>query len=174
MGEVLPLIDGTDEEFVACAEEVTTGLPKLTSQFLEERTAKLSDLLPFNECPANVLSLATVWFVCGSCHYLMDSPDTLMHQCLTLGDWPFEEPIGECTFERRVLSQGWCAMFRFSWFASTIARGLILDCGEDPETITLAEVNSKFHRFVLSKDDASAAHSWMGTASIGFAGTAVG
>ena len=168
------IIDGTDEEFDACAEEVTTGLPKLTSKFLEERTAKLLDLLPFNERPANVLSLATVWFACELCHYLWDGLDTLMHQCLAPGDWPSEESIGESTFERRVLSQGWCAgasEFSFSWFASTIARGLVLDCGEDPENITLAELNSKFHRFVLSKNGDLAAHSWRGTVSTGFVGT---
>ena len=163
------IINGTDKEFDACAEEVTIGLPNLASQFLEERTAVLSDLLPFNERPPNVLSLATVWFACGLCNYLLDGPDTLVHQCLAPGDWPSEEQIGESTFERRVLSQGWSAgalSFSFSWFASDIARKLILDCGEDPENVTWAEVNSKFHRFILSKNGDLAAHSWRETVSI--------
>ena len=43
------IIDGTDEEFSTCVEELTSKLPKLTSQILKERTAKISALLPFKD-----------------------------------------------------------------------------------------------------------------------------
>ena len=42
------IIDGTDEGFNTCAQEATPRLPALTSQIFEERTAKVSALLPFN------------------------------------------------------------------------------------------------------------------------------
>jgi len=168
------IIDGTDEEFNARAEEVTAQLPGLTSKFLEERNATLSALLPFKGRSVDVLSLATVWFACGLCHgYLMDGTDALMHQCQGPRSRPPVEPIGEATFENWVPSHGWRAGssgFKFSTGASTIARGLILDCGEDPENITLAEINSKFHRFVSSEKDGLVVRSWRETVSTGVVG----
>lgn len=168
------IIDGTDEEFNMCVEEVTAELPALSSKFLEERNATLSDLLPFKRRPAVVLSLAAVWFSCGPCHMtVMHGTEALMHQCQGLRSWPPVEPIGEATFENWVPRYGWRAGasgFRFSTIASTIARGLILDCGEDPENITLAEINSKFHRFVFSGKDGLPVHSWRETVSTGTAG----
>ena len=158
------IIDGTDEEFDTCVEEVASGLPKLTSKFLEERTAKISALVPFNERPDNVLSLAAAWFNCGWCHQYrpMHGIDMLRHQCLI----PWSPPSGKTT--TFALRRGWCAessRFTFSQIASTIARGLILDCGEDPESITLAEMNSKFHRFVFYENDELVAHNWEETVS---------
>lgn len=168
------IIDGTDEEFNECIEEVTAKLPRLTFKFLKERNAILSALLPFKGRSADVLSLATVWFTCGLCHVpLMHGTDALMHQCRGPRSRPPVEPIGEATFENWVLSRGWRAGasgFRFSTVASTIARGLILDCGEDPENITVAEINSKFHRFVFSEKGGLAVHGWRGAVSTGVVG----
>lgn len=59
------IIDGTDEEFNTCAEEVTARFPELTLQFFEEPTARLLALLPFNGRSNNALSLATALFTCG-------------------------------------------------------------------------------------------------------------
>jgi len=121
------IIEGTDEEFNACAEGVTSRLPGLTSQLLKERTVKLSALLPFNEGPINILSLATAWFTCGLCNpTLMHGTDVLGHQCpITLRQSP-EEPIGICeaTFNYHVPERCWYAetsKFRFSETSSTIA-----------------------------------------------------
>ena len=164
------VIDGTDEEFDACAEQLTSRLPKLTSQILEERTAKISTLLQFSERPDNVLSLATAWFNCGVCYqYLpMNGINVLMHRCPFPPHPPPGKPIREATFDSYVLKRGWCiepSELTFSNFASTIARGLILDCGEDPESITLAEINSKLHRFVFYEDGELVAHNWDETVS---------
>lgn len=161
------IIDGTDEEFNVCAEETTSRLPELTSKILEERTTKLSALLPFNGGPADVLSLATAWFTCGSCNLIatpMHSADVLRHQGPPLKQSP-EEPTGisEATFNYHVPARCWyteTSKFGFSEVASTIARGLILDCGEDPESITLAEINSKFHRSVFYENGELIAHNW--------------
>ena len=165
------IIDGTDEEFNVCAEEATSRLPDLGSQILEERAAKLSALLPFNGEPANVLSLATAWFTCGLCNpTLMHSPDVLGHQRpIPLRQSPEGSiGIGEATFNYHVPARCWyteTSKFGFSEVVSTIARGLILDCGEDPESITLAEINSRFHRFVFYEDRELVAHNWGGTVS---------
>jgi len=163
------IIYGTDEEFDTCAEEVTSGLPELSTQFLEERTAELSALLPFGDRPNDPLSLATAWFNCGPCHRtLMHGNDALEHQCLrSRGPYPGEAP-GETTFDICVPGQSWCSgtsRFTFSKVASAFARELILDCGEDPETITLGEMNSKLHRFAFPEEGGFEAINWHETVS---------
>ena len=164
------IVDGTDEEHNACAGEVTSGLPKLASQLLDERTAKISALLPYNDPPANVLSLATAWFRCGSCAVSIHGIDTLTHQCPIR----HQELTGSSAVRTRALGRGWCAetsRFRFSEVASTIARKLILDCGEDPESITLAEMNSRLHRFARCENDRVIPVSWSEmVSSSGFVG----
>ena len=161
------IVNGTDEEFNTRAKEVTPELPKLTSRILEERTAKISALLPFNDRPGGVLSLATAWFSCGlCCRYPTHGTDALIPHCLSLADHPSKQPTGEEAFDSHVQGRGWCAdtsMFKFSETASTIARGLVLDCGEDPESITLAEIYSKFHRFVFYEKGELVAHNWQET-----------
>ena len=147
------IIDGTDEELEACAEEVTSRIPKLTSQILEERTAKISALLPFTNRPDNGFSLATAWVKCGSCRAsAMHATDALNHYCPSSRRYPSGKPIGETTVETYVMGRAWCgksAKLNFSKVSSRIARDLILSCGEDPENITWAEINTKLHRFVL-------------------------
>ena len=168
------IIDGTDEEFNTCTEEVTSKLPKLTSQILEGRTAKLSVLLPFGDRPDNVLLLATAWFKCSLCHLYpaIHGIDVLRHHCPLTWSPPSGKSAGEAAFSSYALGRGWCAensKFTFAKAESNVARELILDCGEDPESITLAEINSKFHRFVFNENDELVAHNWEETvSSIGF------
>ena len=169
------VIDGTDEEFSTCVEEVTSGLPKLTSQILEERTAKIAALLPANDRSGNVLSLAIAWFDCGFCYpHRIHGSDMLMHQCgFPICDLPSGQSIGETTFDSIVPERRWRnkTRFTFSEVASNIVRGLILDCGEDPESITLAGMSSKSHRFAFYKNDELVVHNWEGTVSpAGFVG----
>lgn len=154
------IIDGTDEEFNARAN--SSELPMLASKFLDERAAKISALVPFTERPDDILSLATVWFKCGLCESLLGGTSALGHHCPIAWDWPSRDSTG-LPASTRVLRRGWCIenfKFSFSKTASAIARGLILDCGEDPERITLTDMNSKFHRFALSKNAKLAAYSW--------------
>lgn len=145
------IIDGTDGEFDSCAEEVYLRLPILTSGFLEERTTKISALLPFKKRTEDVLSLATAWVECGSCiTHPMHATDALKHYCSTAWTYPYRRPVGEATFDIRTQGRAWCGggtKLQFSRHFSIVTRGLILDCGEDPETITWAEINTKLHRF---------------------------
>jgi len=157
------IVDGTDEEFTACAEGLAPRLPGLTSKLLEERTAYLSALIPFDERPGNVLSLATVWFDCTSCglarRFLLHGTEALVHECRRPWGSTCRGPASEATLDTTVRG-GWCSTFTFSKLASDTVRGLVLDCREDPESITLAEMNSKLYRFVVRESD-QVAFSWM-------------
>ena len=162
------IIDGTEEEFSACAEEVTSGLPKLTAQILEERVAKISALLPANDRPGDALQLATAWFDCGLCRpHRMHGTDALRYECMLRWSGPSGQSIGEVTFDLQVPKRGWCSgtQVTFSEVASTITRGLILECGEGPESITLAEMNAKLHQFAFREDGELVAHNWEETVS---------
>jgi len=160
------IIHGTEEEFSICVEEVVSELPKLTSKLLEERIAKLSALIPFNKRPDNVLSLATFWFECEMCgRSPIHGTDALRHERVRSD--PREGPVGETTFDTVTLRRSWCPEtpnFKFSTATSTIARGLILECGEDPESVTLAEMNCKPHRFIYREKDLFA-YGWRDTVS---------
>jgi len=167
------IVNGTDEEFNICVKDVICRLPELTSNILEERTAKVLALLPLDQRPDNVLSLAAVWFIFGPADsrspHLMDGTEALSHRDpVPLSRTP-ETPIGEETFDRYALGQYRFpqeSMLSFSEAASTIARGLILDCSEDPESITSAEMDSKFHRFGIYKNDKLVARNWRETVRV--------
>ena len=154
------IINGTDREFNTWADKFSPGLPRFTS----------TTTLPFKARSGNILSLATVWFRCSSCY---QSPihgigALRYRQCLALPSNLFGKPVGEATVDLHILGQGCCAeSFEFTFWeaASTIAQGLILDCGEDPESITLAEINSKHHQFVFYENGELAAHDWEETVS---------
>lgn len=163
------IMGGTDEEFNACAEEVTSRLPELTSQFLEERTEKLSALIPFSGRAD--LSLATVWFKCRLCRSLLiHGEDALKHECLRPQNRSDGgRPVGGATFDNFILRRGWFANeFIPSDYASAIARAMILECGENPESITLDEVNSKLYRFFINEDGERFVYSWMERVSFVF------
>jgi len=157
------IIGGSDEEFISCAD--TSGLPKLGARILEERTAKLFALLPSDERRDDALSLAAVWFECGSCHSLMDGTGASKHQCPASRGWFTGEPAS--IRRLRLATDRWAqhSKFTFSETASNIARGLILDCGEDPRRITLAEMNSGFHRFAFYEYGRLVVHNWRETVS---------
>ena len=149
------ILYGTDEKFNTCAEKLTSRLPELASQCLEERAAELSATLPFTERPNNVLSLAAVWF-CRPFDQFVHGSDALKELwVLPCGDL-YERPISEAYFDTVILRRGWYnkkSKFRFSDVASATARRLILDCGEDPESITSMEMDSKAHPFVFHEAD---------------------
>ena len=103
------IIDGTDEEFDTRAEDVTSRLPELTAQYLEERTAKVSALLPFEGQSGNAISLATAWVKCGSCDLRpMHATNALNHYCsIPCSDSSSEKSIAEATFDTYVPRRAW-------------------------------------------------------------------
>ena len=160
------IMEGTDEEFDACAGEVTSRLPELTSQLLEERTLLLSALIPLG-VRVN-LSLATTWFKCGLCNSrLIHGQEALKHECLRV-QGSSDGLAGGTTFDT-ILRRGWCADdFVFSRCAFTAARELISECFADPESITLDEINSKLYRFILDEGGKRHMYSWMERVSLLF------
>jgi len=159
-------MSGTDEEFNARAEKITSELPEFTSKMLKERTAKLLVPTSFRERPG-VLSLAMVWFKCGSCDpRLIRGEDALKHECSR--PWcAFENPIGAVTFDTFILRRGWRAdKFTFLGNASAVARRVILEHGGDSERITLDEINSKLYRFIVHETDGRFVCSWMQRVSL--------
>lgn len=159
-------MSGTDEEFNACAEKIISELPELTPKMLKECTAKLLALTSFRERPG-VLSLAAVWFKCGSCHpRLIRGEDALKHE-RSRPRGTFENPIGAVIFDAFVLRQGWRAdKFTSLGNASAVARRLILEHGGDPKRITLDKINSKLYRFIVHETDGRFMYSWMQRVSL--------
>ena len=156
------IIKRTDREFNAGANKFSSGLPDFTS----------AALFPFKGRSDNILSLATVWFGRRLCYQnpIHGIDASKNHQLLTLVNNPLGKPVDTTIIDLRVLEGhgGCCAKsseFTFLEFASTIAQGLILDCGEDPESITLAELNSKDHQFVFYENGELVAHNWEETVS---------
>ena len=159
------IIDGTDEEFDTRAEEVTSRLPELTVQCLEERTAKVSALLPFEGQSGNAISLATAWVRCGSCGMRpMHATHALNHNCsIPCSDSSSEKPIAEATFDIHVPRRAWCGGATKLEFAADLfktARELALNCGEDPGSITWAEINTMLHRLVRHNGSYPIVYAW--------------
>jgi len=154
------IVDGTDEEFNSCAD--VSGLPWLAARILEQRTRKLFAKLPFDGKQSDALSLATVWFKCGSCRSLMDGSGAARHRCSTSRDRLTGELAGLTSDPRMLRRWEWVegCKLAFSGAASAIAEALILDCDEDPESVTFGEMNSKSHRFALCEDGELVVRNW--------------
>lgn len=158
------IINGTDEEFDTCAEDVASRLPELTAQYLDERTVKISALLPFESQSGDAVSLATAWVKCGSCDSRpMHATDALKHYCPIQCSDSSEKPIAEATFDIYVPRRAWCGgatKLEFMIGLSRTARELALNCGEDPGSLTWAEINTKFHRLVRHNGNYPVVYNW--------------
>ena len=120
------IVNGTDEQFKICVEDVISGLPGLTSNFLEDRTTKVLALLPLDRRPDNVLSLAAVWFTFGPAAsrspHLMDGTEAPSHWEPVSRNQTPETPIGEETFDRYVLEQFWLRIDHNAYPANPVLR----------------------------------------------------
>ena len=154
--------------FNTWADEISPRLPKFTSEILEERITMVSPPLPVNEQSDNLLSLTTARFSCGLYyrHPIHGTDVPSNRQCLILPSDPPGKPIGEATLDLHTIGTGLVPRIsqvyifgsRFNYYSRIEI--LILDCGEDPESITLAEINSKLHWFVFYENGELAAHNW--------------
>ena len=90
---------------------------------------------------------------------ILHGTEALVHECKRPRGSTCRKPASEVTLDTTVRG-GWRSTFTFSTLASDIARGLVLDCREDPENITLAEMNSKLYRFAAHESD-QVAYSWI-------------
>jgi hypothetical protein len=148
--------DGTDEEFQDCENDIRSKISELTATWLEERRAIFLRLLPQESPTLEHLSLATTFFACTnpSC-YMPDMriEEALSHRCYRLSDRElgvqFSSAASKSFFLHHVCPP-WnpeFSTYRYSLETADVFRGIILECGENPETITTREMTKKHHRF---------------------------
>lgn len=162
------IVDGTDKEFQDCKSDIRSRIPELSATWLEERRKFFLELLPQESPSLEHLSLATTLFDCTKCRkFGMHIEDALSHRCrLYFGaeyTAKFSNITGANTFHHDV-GAPWnsgVAEYRYSAELSAIAREIVLECGENPDTITTQEMNKKHHRFVRFEGEAINVLSWL-------------
>ena len=149
------IVDGTDEEFLDCEADIRSRIPELTATWLEERKAFFLQLLPQESPTLEHLSLATTLFSCTDCYGRsgMRIEEALSHRCHHLPDREsraeFSSTTSKKIFQDHVRAP-WnpdLSRYKYSLEIAGVVRGIVLDCGENPDTITIREMNKKHHRF---------------------------
>jgi len=151
------IADGTDDEFRECEADLRSRIPELSVAWLEERQKFFLGLLPQDSPTLKHLFLATTLFDCTKCRELgLHIEDALSHYCYhTSYDYDREHrasltnAASAGTFYRWT-SAPWdsrLAKYEYSTQLSTVVREIVVQCGEDPDTITTREMNRKHHRF---------------------------
>ena len=154
------IVDGTDEEFQDCEADIRSRIPELTATWLEERRAVFLRLLPQESPTLEHLSLATTLFDCTKCRTSgMRIEKALLHRCrdLQLRELRvrFSSKGSEDIFRYQICAP-WnpdLSRHRYSTELAEVVRGIILECGENPDTITTREMNKKHHRFARFRED---------------------
>ena len=149
------IVDGTDEEFEDRKADVRSRISELSATWLEERRKVFLGLLPQDSPSLEHLSLATTLFDCMGCRKLcMRIEEALSHWCLPRDNgeyFPMFSSTSSANFYYYDVGAPWDsghAVYRYSDKLSALVRELVLECGEDPDTITTKEMNRKHHRFV--------------------------
>ena len=148
------IVDGTDEEFQDCEADIRSRIPELTATWLEERRGVFLQLLPQESPTLEHLSLATTLFDCTDCRTSgMRIEKALSHRCYNLSDRElgvqFSSTASKDFYHDRVRPP-WNSDFsryKYSPELADVVRGIILECGENPDTITTREMTRKHHRF---------------------------
>ena len=152
------IISGTGEEFDACEADTRARLPGLSATWLQERRNFFLTLLPRGSSTVEHLSLATTIFDCMKCKiYGMCIEKALLHACRIWGqdylsERRFKEIPGQhiarvfCDKAHSSWDSGY-SEYRYSEGPSRHVREIVLECGEDPDTITTKEMNDKHLRF---------------------------
>ena len=151
--EVRDIITDTKKGMGDCVAEIQLRLPELSTTWLEERRKVFLELLPQTSPTLEHLSLATTLFDCMECpKFGMRIEDALSHRCYcSYYDKRFPK------FSSNVIAEFYCyrvhlpwnsgfAKYRYSADLSALVREIVLECGEDPDTITTKEMNRKHHR----------------------------
>jgi len=150
------IVDGTDEEFQECETDLRSRIPELSAAWLEERQKVFMGLLPQDSPTLEHLSLATTLFDCVKCHrFGLRIEDALSHSCHSYNYGrehreTFTNAASASTFFLRT-SPPWDSGFskyEYSTKLSALVREVVVQCGEDPDTITTQEMNRKHYRFV--------------------------
>ena len=154
------LVDGTDVEFQDCIADIRSRISELSAAWLEERRKVFLQLLPQGSPTVEHLLLATTLFDCVSCHkFGMRTEAALSHHCRFPYDHKFGANLstaGSAQFYRHDVGSPWnsgLAEYKYSAALAAITREILLECGENPDTITTQEMNGKCHRFARFDTD---------------------
>lgn len=148
------IIDGTDQEFQHCKVDIQARISGWSTTWLEERRKVFMQLLPQDSPTVEDLSLATTMFDCERCPmHNMHIEEALLHYCYYFYDGGPGERLPNDIISRVYRSDvgsPWDSEFskyKYSAKFATLVRKAVLECGENPETITTREMSRKHHRF---------------------------
>lgn len=150
------ILDGTDAEFQDCIDDIQSRISELSATWLEERRNTFLRLLPQDPPTPMHLSLATTIFDCERCHKSpMHIEEALYHYCYSsegdiLRGTKFLDYRIQPNYNHDIGSPWNPRVAKYSYSATLAAliREIVLECGENPDTITTQEMNRKHHRFV--------------------------
>lgn len=155
------IVNGTDEEFQKCETELQSRIPEMSATWLEERRKFFLQLLPQDSPTPEHLALVTTLFDCTMCHGAsgMHIDKALSHACGGYGYSQkhsaefFNTSEAQLFFDR--VGAPWdLGRFEYSTNLSSLVRKVVLECGENPDVITVREMNKKHHRFARFGGDA--------------------
>lgn len=162
------IIDGTEQEFQDCKVDIQASISGWSMVWLEERRKVFMQLLPQDSPTVEDLSLATTMFDCVKCYnHGMRIEDALSHHCYHFYDrGPGSQLPNDIILRvyRSDVGSPWdseFAEYKYSAEPATLIREIVLECGENPETITTREMNKRHHRFAYSySGETTALLSW--------------
>jgi len=149
------IVDGTDEEFRECEADLRSRIPELSAAWLEKRQKVFLGLLPQDSPTLKHLSLATTLFDCVNCRtFGLRIEGALSHRCYHY-DYGHEHrasftnaaSAGAFFMRARTPWDSGLAKYEYSAKLSALVREVVIQCGEDPDTITTKGMNRKHHRF---------------------------
>jgi hypothetical protein len=155
------IVDGTDEEFQECIADIRSRISDWSAKWFEERRNVFLQLLPQDPPSPKHFSLVTTLFDCAKCcSYRMRIEGALSHHCSAFcyGDgFDAQFPNSESAMVyRHFVGSPWnsgFAEYRYSAEYAALAREIVLECGENPDTVTIQEMNKKQHRFARFDSD---------------------
>ena len=152
------ILDGTDEEWQRCEADLPARIPELSAAWLEKRRKVFLGLLPHGSPNPEDLSLVTTLFDCTECsEFGMRIESAISHSCrYDIGDKARSSGVDSARSLWKYTGTPWnsgLAKYRYSAELSAIARQIVLECGENPDTITIQEMNGSNHRFVRNEGD---------------------
>jgi len=167
------IIDGTDEEFQDREADIQLRIPELSATWLEERRKVFLQLLPRKPPSLEHLSLATTLFDCLECHkFGIRIEEALSHRCRYHHDNECREKFSSVDsanvfhYDVRAPWDSGLAKYRYSAQLSALVKEVVLECGENPDTITTKEMNRKHHRFAcFGRDGTIRVLSWLDAVS---------
>ena len=150
------IVDGTDKEFQDLEAHLPSRIPELSATWLEERRKFFLQLLPQDSPSLEHLLLATTFFYCARCcESGMRIENALSHYC-RVQSYGKEHKAG---FSNAASAGHFCnkadvpwdsgfSKYEYSAGLSAIVGEVVVECGENPDTVTTREMNRKHHRFV--------------------------